>query len=748
MINGTPTPAELDSAALQATEFPEYYKNAAETMKNVASLMQKNQELAAQANYELAQKTIDTASQYGAQVADKTAELYAASEKWAGNTYESAVNKTSDLIEKSVDGYGKASKQASTAIDKTWAHVADESVKVKEALIDRVNELDRQLETATGEAKEVLIREYNKTMRYLRNEQEDYSVHTDKLPEGLQNYDPKMPDARVPYPNEYNPIDIPSGQACIPCGTMEPCCIQSGGVVDITDSTRRLSWPIIKKDSPTAMFVIAKERVHQEPAAKVDVHMIGMMCQRGVDDYPLATIETSDGSDGYHSIKDLTKAKRIALHYPLGLENYNFVISNPLVSDSVVNATLFIFSIMDIIKQSSANRIQYRFSPMQCASSTACYPTFTIIPVPHIKVGGKLEYALSLNFTTAGFKFKNDHTSSIVAEYGDATLTFEDNDKDKTPSSNGPKKNKKMKELKGPLSVISNVTNVLIEYFSGNSDPEMDNTEYASGMRIFFKFEIDCSGIELKGKKGTPDLALRGGGLKSKVSAGAEFKLDIIDLIAMYILGPKYADNVRTIRSKMKKGKTINGVVAADLIGAGVGGIGFTVPKIAELTIPVDEGFDFDLSAKVIYENEFKLIAKMEAKIRIGFEVFKIAGEAGAEGSLHTAFNWEWRNKGQGLERRSYFEGLTVKYKAYVKIYGKNKKSKTKRTFEQNFGGNELLVINQVNKEFEHAENQENAIARDIASDKNNPFVGEILPIMAPTVSIKDHENPPWTKVS
>lgn len=33
-------------------------------------------------------------------------------------------------------------------------------------------------------------------------------------------------------------------------------------------------------------------------------------------------------------------------------------------------------------------------------------------------------------------------------------------------------------------------------------------------------------------------------------------------------------------------------------------------------------------------------------------------------------------------------------------------------------------------------------------SDKNNPFVGEILTIMAPTVSIKDHENPPWTKVS
>ncbi|MBT3144145.1 hypothetical protein [Neptunomonas phycophila] len=794
MINGTPTPAELDSAALQATEFPEYYKNAAETMKNVASLMQKNQALAAQANYELAQKTIDTASQYGAQVADKTAELYSASEKWAGKTYDSAVNKTSDLIEKSVDGYGEATKQASKAIDETWAHVSDESIKVKEALIDRVKELDQQLETATGEAREVLIREYNKTMRYLRNEQEDYSVNTSKLPESLKypfQEKESLPDTPTPYQNGYSTIDPQTGKSrsdyipmdiqtgpCIPCRSVEPCCIVKGFIQAREGSGRELRWPITKKGQPTTLLVIAKETAEVINAAgqardenlvgKIDVQMQGKSCQRGVNNWPVMQSSSGFYGDKAEALSRYAVVKYIALPYEQN--DYDMLapfINNPFIDGKVLVFFYLLGGVTDLITQRFSNNSQfYTYTPKQCGESLSYYPPFKVIPVPYFELSGSVFFTAKFSIRIGSFDVDVDTGGSFKAIYGKDTFEMikEGPGIARKKPKDHPDKHRTAGEFPGPLGFLSRLMNKGKNFIGGyepKSDRDLIVDELSSRITFFVAASASGNGIQLLEKNNSPDLNLTIGGGEASISGGIELKLELIELVlkAANVLFPGGGQALLEVRYALAREEAmIGGIFTANVVGVGmfeqIWQLGSeNQSRALDITIPAERGFDIDFVPELTARRKARIIGKVEIKAQAGLKVWTVTGRVGAEGTAHTQLLWEWKQEGdQPWQYRFYYEGIVVAYKKYAEINYKAK-NKPKNKMSAVLGGaSEFLEENTDTGMCERPETVAEALARveaqyaETSESKGkvpDDFDGKIT-IAAPSVRNYDVVTPPW----
>jgi hypothetical protein len=208
------------------------------------------------------------------------------------------------------------------------------------------------------------------------------------------------------------------------------------------------------------------------------------------------------------------------------------------------------------------------------------------------------------------------------------------------------------------------------------------------------------------------------------------------------------ASKVAEIRYAAANGETVKGELSADLIGTGQWKAEANLLRSLTLTIPAEGDFEFDLHKKVIETKEFNLIAKAEIKAMIGIDVYVFSAEVGLEGSLHTSWNWEFREFEDGKKRRFYFEGLYLKYKTYKKIGGAKDKANPKaveRAVETSGEETEGTLFENIENEIDKANEKYESMSesQDGRSESKFSFRKPIT-ILYPTVRNKDVNNPAW----
>jgi hypothetical protein len=636
------------------------------------------------------------------------------------NVIEEALTASSDIELTKVRG------SVGEKLEEIW-------VETKEKIVKGLEEAKRKYE------------ESEKLRKKLEKQAEEY------LPKGDGGVLPEqMPDTNAPYENEYKPVVITDSEAgaCIPCGSIEPCCIKSAIVKDCNDPSRQLEWPY-KKGKPTSMYVVANETIKLDCAAKVDLILnSNTTCQRGVENYPGMRL------DGHAlSKKNIGVAKKVSVKYPLNNWIFSSALSCKYTPKSFLFISYFFFAVFDLVTQRSIKKVISTVKPYQCGDSVSCFPQMSIIPVPLINLTGNLGFQAYFKMTTVGIDWDAGVSGDFTLIYGDTT--YKCGEKEKNISEY------KESSTDGDSGFVSKIIDRMKVYLLQHSDSSMNGTDFASSITVSFDAGITVAGFNLKGKEGSPDLLCEVGEFVNSYSLSLVGKLDLIDALVILLAKKKdVAEKVAMIRAKMAKGlgdnnsKTkVRGLVRADLIIGGTGSIEYKVPALGEVTIPVESDIEIDGNLGFEQKNEIKIFARLECVARIDYEAWIVTGSAGAEGSVHTSFLWQWKFKGSEKFERFYFEGVRAKCRAYVKVgssWGDEDDSGI--SLETNVGQGKWTLNDKVKAIEKEGERVEIELSESKKLDSNvNSEDDNIKPdyIVEPTVrNFNEDTSPPWIKVS
>ncbi|MFY1709389.1 hypothetical protein [Tritonibacter scottomollicae] len=468
----------------------------------------------------------------------------------------------------------------------------------------------------------------------------------------------KSPMPTAPDSDGDGEMDTEFANACVDCQMQEPCCMVSGTVTDGSDSTRKLHWP--PQDGQTRMLTVAKEMQGNNLVSKLDVEWKGRGCEVGWADRPrIMTGGLADRTAQVEAQKATVSAGE-AQGFSTALMLKNYVPENVLYA-------LFAFDAVMALQKASNGKNTATFKPFQCLDDGSIGTELRVTPVPYAKLDGKVELATRISFTTGGVKAAATAKGTLEGKYGNFTLKAEGEAGGKANTGNAVPDGQNAPGLVGTMaSIIGRMDSFVAEGNTRDRKPQ-DLTAYASGITLSKSLSFAPKGFEITAKKGSPDLELKIGELKSELAMGISGRLDFIDALATGLGSMAAGKAIREARAAMASGEYISAKLDAYLEVAASGKLTHEIKSGARITLPANGEMDAAWDGiSQEFGGELKIRGEATIAIEIKAEVWIISAKAGASGTIHTSWTWAMRMH-EGKRQKQYkFEGVIVTAKAYA----------------------------------------------------------------------------------
>ncbi len=455
-------------------------------------------------------------------------------------------------------------------------------------------------------------------------------------------------------------IDTEFGKACKDCKMQEPCCMLAGTVTDSSDSSRKLYWPPVL--GQTKMLTVAKEMQGNNLVSNLDVEWKGRGCEAGHPDRPrILTSGLADRTAQIEAHKATVPAGE-AQGFSTALMLKNYVPENVLYA-------LFAFDAVMALQKTSGGTTAATFKPFQCLDDGSIGTELRVIPVPYAKLDGKLELATRISFTTGGVKGAATAKGTLEGKYGNLTIKAEGEAGGDSNTGEAVPDGKNAPGLVGTMaSIIGRMDSFVAEGNTRDRKPQ-DLTAYASGVTLSKSLSFAPKGFEITAKKGSPDLELKIGELKSELAMGISGRLDFIDALATGLGSMAAGKAIQEARAAMASGEYISAKLDAYLEVAATGKLTHEIKSGARITLPANGEMDAAWNGiSQDFGGELKIRGEAAIGIEIKAEVWIVTAKAGASGTINTSWTWAMRMH-EGKRQKQYrFEGVIVKAEAYASV--------------------------------------------------------------------------------
>ncbi|MFN3881939.1 MAG: hypothetical protein ACK4L8_10985 [Nitrincola lacisaponensis] len=486
----------------------------------------------------------------------------------------------------------------------------------------------------------------------------------------------------------YSKHDIPFDEVCVPCESLNACCEFEGKIIDASDTSRTIHWPYDKDCNPNArkrLLILAKGiREGNTLVGKVNLTRSGD-CRDALENRITLKLDDQSGSrfesarslqgvevttEGNGNLWMLAQTAGTASNRAFGWN------TPPLLAVFALGQM-----IADLSRRLSASPA-LTVTPQMCVNNPPSVTPFDVIAIPEFKVEGGMKWAamLVLNSERPHITREYEDDPSLTLTYAGEEITWsttkgstDSENNDNTPSA-------------GVLGLLDRVVSQLSAFqseqtqakekaTSGGQAPLLNNT-VGSRVEISAKLDIGAN-AELKAKEGTPDLLLACSSFSIGLEFGIKGTIDCIQ-VASTALSPGIARAIREARRRAsRENQRFNGYVKADLIFGSQSNIDikFANTDITLYAEPWEENADRVETNPFDCEGGIRFIAKAELGVHVGAEAWGVKAEAGAFGSLHTAWQVQVRtgastDPDNPCEYRMFFEGLVAEVNLYARLEG------------------------------------------------------------------------------
>ncbi len=458
------------------------------------------------------------------------------------------------------------------------------------------------------------------------------------------------------------------GAGCVTCGPTRPCCLTAGSVRDISEPSRILEWPVTGEKPKTKMLIVAKDINAGKVQGAVKLVGVGKPCTDGKPEMPGFSIRDMNGTDRvYYPACDITVGYNATPGWTMALKDVipeKFLLAL-LVADAVASAAAM-----------HAGRPGVAIRPLECRPYGPMAAALEVKPLAYFELAGDATASIGIHFLTTGLGGSASIEGNLTGKYGAHDIAAAAS---ATAIGTSGRAVASQGRAPGMVGTIASIIGNFSEYVSLSS-PEpnqvVDRTSFGSGVRFDKKLKLVATGIKLEAKKSSPDLEAKIGTLETSLTLTATGTLDFIDVAANALLSPAGARLVQEARAQIVNAdNAVRGEARCDVQVTAEGelkhkvesGMTVLIPAEGEVTFP-NEGLNKEFGGKL------KLRGMAQILIHVEGEVWIASAEAGAAGSLHTAWNWEMKVDGEHKRKKRYFfEGLYARANGYARVGVKSK---------------------------------------------------------------------------
>jgi hypothetical protein len=609
----------------------------------------------------------------------------------AGELLDEAVVQGGKVID-----YGKeAAIELGERAEKTYQELSEEAAE----LADATKQKYEQTKELGGEIVDEYSEKANQTLKDLDHWRKETfgnkGIEFGNLSDGASQ------DSKIATPN-------------CECQSMEPCCVISGEIKDAdrdkVAGERKIEWPLCP-GQPSNLLLIMKDVKGSHLGADIEVTVAGRNnsnCTNKYNYHP-SVLETS-GLGGEEYLVESKSERTVYFDKP----DIGLLLSSTLFPAEVLGCFIVLKKVVEYVHGDHLKN-GYAYKVVQCAQDETMGRTLQVIPLPYIKLVGNLTIQIPMTLTTEGVTISPPNewfSGSLEAQYGD--VEFSSTVTKKARSQGDEKK------LPFPLFVVEKVKQIFdfLSSKSGVSGETLNKIKQAgadiaegTGVTVTPKVEFTAEGVETKKVMGSPNVKLDLAALK--VTLGGEIKgqIDILE-IAVTLLSGGAAKVLKKAKEKAER--------IGDGLNSSLGGentkLNSELVAMLEFGGSLDFITDYGSAGEVIlqwdgkkvingsaYEKEFKQEIKFFASAKISFvveaEVIMLEAEAGINGVLNTAWNFQFKQKEEdgvvNEYKRYFFEGLKLKGGVYfgVKVSGSDATSEDDEVFNESESSVDQTVI-------------------------------------------------------
>ncbi|TRW95210.1 hypothetical protein FNJ84_17105 [Paracoccus sp. M683] len=535
-------------------------------------------------------------------------------------------------------------------------------------------------------------------------------------------------------------MDAEFAAYCPACQTGEPCCLTGGAIIDADEPSRKIEWPVAAgAEAKSRLYVIAKDVVGTQLQAKVKLKGEGKDCQVGKAKTPGFAYMQRDSAQ-----VDVARAEtEIGVVVPQSMST--LVAAADLAPEIIPQNFLIALAIIDMAFASSSDWNGDGFLgviPRMCVRTPEMSKQLNVTAWPQFELNGEGEFNLEAGLHTSGGSFTTDFKSKLTGKYGSFTLTQSN---ERKSGNKNHEKARGRRQAPGLVGTISSILGNFSSYLSMSSaDPAARRslTSHASGVLLQLVIKLNVDALKLEEKEATPDLLMRLAGFDISATLTVSGTIDFIDVAAQALLSPAGARLVQKVRAEAAD---TSNAVNADLQAA------VTLSTEGQLKFACKTPFTwvYVANGQSHYENDggeqeftghVKIRGQAQISLHVEAEVWLVSAEAGAAGSLHTGWNWEWKIGDSKRLTRYYFEGLIASARGYASM---NVTTSTSRKPPKRERGNAEITSK--------TELEQTVGKAEIGSDKwkdprESSADGARYVILEPTVATITDSAPPWEK--
>lgn len=465
-------------------------------------------------------------------------------------------------------------------------------------------------------------------------------------------------------------IDPTFANSACDCVPGEPCCLRAFEVSDPKDASRKIVWPVAD-GKPSVLYLIAKDPYEGNPGAKAKVKLTDYEpCKNGRPDTP--------GMQASGFIEDPGR-------FQPNLER-DLIVNIPFELPAVLSAflpreLLITIYIVGYYTLASAYRDTVRPSlkPLQCMMDPASRGDLWVSPLLHLNLTAEVTGTVAVIFYMSSIPtIENRLDATITGEVGNQTLSLGRSYTNTVASASHGRR-------QGP-QVRNPVLNVLAKIFEsmqslsregspGAAPPAGVSPPIRSSLRVENTYTLTAPKLQLKAKKGSPDLEYTLDPVSLRIGIVVTGEVDLLDLLLDRV--PMMSGMLRDARQVAGDERNpVYASIVCKLVASAGGWIEFGVDNSAVITIGSASGWEaeFDrLHAR--FQGEVKITGKVTASGTAGVNTWIFTGAAGAEGTVSTGWHFGGRTREDASKKRIqetlyHFEGLVVKGRYFVQTGG------------------------------------------------------------------------------
>lgn len=534
-------------------------------------------------------------------------------------------------------------------------------------------------------------------------------------------------------------MDAEFAAYCPSCKAGESCCMTAGSITDADDSSRKVEWPIKEWNQSRSLYVIAKDVSGTKLQTKVKVKGEGSACKAGAPSRPGFTYSYYQSEAGQLPLTEteLEVGFEQSLSTAMALSEY--------VPENVTIALMVIDSIFCGVSGDSVKGWA-GFLLRSCILSPDMSGQLNVRAYPKTELSADYEGVFTAGMHTSGFSFSWSNTGTITGEYGAYKLTAEGKKEGKSGNAEVQRGKTEGRGLLGSISsMIKNFSSYVGESSPGPGDVR-GLQDVSSGVSFELKLKLKADALKLEEKKGSPDLELQIAGFETSLGLEVAGTLDFIDLAAQVLLSPAGARLVQKVRAEAAdKSHAVNAQLEAKVRLSAEGEVKFVYNSPAKWVISDPESHYDGGPGEQEFTGTAKIKGYAQILLHVEAEVWVASAEAGAAGSIHTGWNWEWKMGNDERLTRYFFEGVIASARGYMKTgLSTSSDRKAPSTSKRRRGGGTIEGSRKV--ELEQTGPQVELGSDKWADPSESYEDGAYYEISPPTVPKVTDELPPWSK--